>query len=106
MLKSFKRFLSDLAVGQKDQVRFEDNDYRLAAAALLIHAAMIDGAMSDAERNRLIGALMLRFGLDDAAAQELVAEAIEPSSKRSTSIASPACSIARSTKPAASSSSK
>ena len=35
------------AVGEKDQSRFEDDDYRLAAAALLIHAAMIDGAMSD-----------------------------------------------------------
>jgi uncharacterized tellurite resistance protein B-like protein len=77
MLQSFKRFLSDLAGGQKDQVRFEDNDYRLAAAALLIHAAMIDGTMSDAERNRLVDALMLRFGLDEAATQELVAEAIE-----------------------------
>jgi uncharacterized tellurite resistance protein B-like protein len=77
MLQSFKRFLSDLAVGQKDPVRFEDNDYRLAAAALLIHAAMIDGTMSDAERDRLVDALMQRFGLDEAAAQELVAEAIE-----------------------------
>lgn len=77
MLQSFKRFLSDLAGGQKDHVRFEDNDYRLAAAALLIHAAMIDGTMSDAERNRLVDALMLRFGLDEAATQELVAEAIE-----------------------------
>ena len=47
MLQAFKRFLSDLAAGEKDQSRFEDNDYRLAAAALLIHAAMIDGAMSD-----------------------------------------------------------
>ena len=77
MLQSFKRFLSDLAVGQKDPVRFEDNDYRLAAAALLIHAAMIDGTMSDAERDRVVDALMQRFGLDEAAAQELVAEAIE-----------------------------
>ena len=47
MLQAFKQFLSDLTVGQKDQNRFEDNDYRLAAAALLIHAAMIDGEMSD-----------------------------------------------------------
>ena len=55
MLQAFKQFLSDLAGGEKDQRRFEDNDYRLAAAALLIHAAMIDGAMSEVERNRLVG---------------------------------------------------
>ena len=77
MLQSFKRFFSDLAVGEKDQSRFEDNDYRLAAAALLIHAAMIDGAMSETERNRLVGVLMLRFGLDESAAQELVTEATQ-----------------------------
>jgi uncharacterized tellurite resistance protein B-like protein len=77
MLQSFKRFFSDLAGGEKDQSRFEDNDYRLAAAALLIHAAVIDGAMSEAERIRLVGVLMLRFGLDEAAAQELVTEATQ-----------------------------
>ena len=32
MLQAFKRFFSDLAVGEKDQSRFEANDYRLAAA--------------------------------------------------------------------------
>ena len=75
MLQSFRRFLSDLAVGQKDQSRFEDNDYRLAAVALLIHAAVIDGEMSEIERNRLVGVIMLRFGLDEAAAHELVTTA-------------------------------
>ena len=75
MLQSFKRFLSDLAVGQKDQSRFEDNDYRLAAVALLIHAAIIDGEMSEIERSRLVGVIMLRFGLDEAAAHELVTAA-------------------------------
>jgi uncharacterized tellurite resistance protein B-like protein len=75
MLQAFKRFFSDLSGGEKDQGGFEADDYRLAAAALLIHAAMIDGAMSDIERNRLVGVLMLRFGLDEAAASELVASA-------------------------------
>jgi uncharacterized tellurite resistance protein B-like protein len=77
MLQAFKRFLSDLTVGEKDQGRFEDGDYRLAATALLIHAAMIDGAMSEIERNRLVGVLMLRFGLDEAAAHELVTSATQ-----------------------------
>jgi uncharacterized tellurite resistance protein B-like protein len=77
MLQAFKRFFSDLAVGEKDQSRFENDDYRLAAAALLIHAATIDGAMSDIERDRLVGVLSQRFTLDQAAAQELVTEATQ-----------------------------
>ncbi|MCC6889007.1 MAG: TerB family tellurite resistance protein [Hyphomicrobiales bacterium] len=77
MLQALKQFLSDLTGGHKDPGRFEDNDYRLAAAALLIHAAMIDGAMSELERNRLLGALMLRFDLDENAAHELVEAATE-----------------------------
>jgi uncharacterized tellurite resistance protein B-like protein len=75
MLQAFKQFVSDLTAGEKEQRRFADGDYRLAAAALLIHAAMIDGAMSDIERNRLVAVLMLRFGLDETAANELVAAA-------------------------------
>jgi len=77
MLQSLKRFLSDLTAGAKEPNRFEDDDYRLAAAALLIHAAVIDGAMSDVERNRLVGVIMLRFGLDETAASELVASATQ-----------------------------
>jgi len=75
MLQSFKRLLSDLAVGQKDQRRFENNDYRLAAVALLIHAATIDGDMSEIERKRLGEVIKLRFGLDDEAAHELITAA-------------------------------
>jgi len=77
MLQAFKQFLSELTVGEKDPRRFRDDDYRLAAVALLIHAALIDGAMSDVERNRLVGIIMLRFGLDETAANELVAEATQ-----------------------------
>jgi uncharacterized tellurite resistance protein B-like protein len=76
MLQSLKRFLSDLSGNQKEHARFDENDYRLAAAALLVHAAMIDGQMSESERHRLVGALMLRFDLDEAAAHELVSEAV------------------------------
>ena len=69
MLQAFKQFLSDLAGGDKDPSRFEDNDYRLAAAALLVHAAMIDGDMSDVERDQAASrVIMQRFDLDEAAA--------------------------------------
>jgi uncharacterized tellurite resistance protein B-like protein len=77
MLHAFKQFLSELAGGEKDHARFGDDDYRLAAAALLIHAAAIDGAMSEAERSRLVDVIMSRFGLDETAANELVTAATQ-----------------------------
>src|SRR5262245_22608857 len=77
MLQSLKQFLSDLTVGEKDHQAFQPDDYRVAAAALLIHAATIDGAMSDTERNSLLAILMLRFSLDETAANELITEATQ-----------------------------
>jgi len=75
MLAAFKQFFEALTNGDRAAIRFDDNDYRLAAAALLIHVAAIDGSMSQAEAARLRAVLMQRFGLDDAAADELVREA-------------------------------
>jgi uncharacterized tellurite resistance protein B-like protein len=76
MLASIRKFLSEVS-GGKDPGRFEQNDYRLAAAALLIHAAAIDGDITDVEREKLHALVRRRFGLDQAAADELVAEATE-----------------------------
>jgi uncharacterized tellurite resistance protein B-like protein len=67
--------LSDIAVGDGHPARFAPNDYRLAAAALLVHAATIDGDMSDVERARLRAVVARRFGLDAATTDELVSEA-------------------------------
>ena len=72
MLDSLKNFLSDLTGGEKHPGRFEQNDYRLAAAALLIHAATIDGKESGAEHDKLRAVLKARFTLDDAATDELI----------------------------------
>jgi uncharacterized tellurite resistance protein B-like protein len=74
MLDALRTFLNDLA-GDKPEARFADNDYRLAAAALLVHVTVIDGATSPAERERLHAILKYRFELDDAATEELIAEA-------------------------------
>jgi uncharacterized tellurite resistance protein B-like protein len=72
MLDSLKNFISDLTGGEKHPGRFEENDYRLAAAALLIHAAAIDGKETGSERDKLRAVLKARFALDDAATNELV----------------------------------
>jgi len=75
MFNSLRKLMSDLSDGGKQPAAFEDDDYRVAAAALLVHAAAIDGSISDAERDELRDLLKLRFSLDDAAADALVAVA-------------------------------
>jgi uncharacterized tellurite resistance protein B-like protein len=72
MLESLRNFISDLTGGEKHPARFEETDYRLAAAALLIHATTVDGSMSEAERAKLREVLKARFALDDAATDELI----------------------------------
>jgi uncharacterized tellurite resistance protein B-like protein len=72
MLDILRNFVSDLTGGDKHPARFEENDYRLAAAALLIHASTIDGEVSAAERDKLRSVLKSHFALDDAATAELI----------------------------------
>ena len=77
MFETFKTFISDFVDGEKHPSQFADNDYRLAAAALLVHAAAIDGEMSQPERDKLHSVIKQRFALDDRAAAELIAKATE-----------------------------
>ena len=76
MLESLKNFLSDLAGGDKRQEAFAENDYRLAAAALLVHVCTVDGDISPAERTRLHDVLKHRFDLDEAGTTRLIDAAI------------------------------
>jgi len=77
MLESLKNLISDLAGGSKHPARFEDNDYRIAAAALMVHATTIDGSASPAEQDKLRAILKERFKLDDAATGELIEAATQ-----------------------------
>jgi uncharacterized tellurite resistance protein B-like protein len=70
MLETLKNFFTDFTGKHPD--RFAENDYRLAAAALLVHAATIDGDMSAAERDKLQAVLKSCFSLDDDATTELI----------------------------------
>lgn len=72
MLESLRNLIFDLTGGDKHPARFEDNDYRLAAAALLIHASTVDGSATAAEQEKLRAVLKARFALDDAATDELI----------------------------------
>ena len=75
MFESFRRFLSDVSEGDKHPAHFGHDDYRLAAAALLVHAAAIDGDISALERDKLHAVIKRQFGLGEATTDELVAEA-------------------------------
>jgi uncharacterized tellurite resistance protein B-like protein len=77
MFQSFRKFLAEVSQGGKHPAHFEHNDYRLAAAALLVHAAAIDGNISDVARNKLQAVIKRRFDLDEAETDALVAEATE-----------------------------
>jgi uncharacterized tellurite resistance protein B-like protein len=75
LFDAIKNFVADLASSDKPAGGFADQDLRVATAALLVHAAAIDGNISEAERDKLRSLLKQRFDLDDAAARQLVEQA-------------------------------
>lgn len=77
MFDSFRKFLADVSQGGKHPAQFEANDYRLAAAALLVHSAEIDGNISDVERTTLHQVIKRHFDLDETQTNTLLAEATQ-----------------------------
>ena len=75
MFESFRNFVAEFVDGEKHPSQFADDDYRLAAVALLVHAAAIDGDMSQHERDKLHAVVKRRFSLDEASADELIDKA-------------------------------
>ncbi|MFO1134330.1 MAG: TerB family tellurite resistance protein [Rhodoblastus sp.] len=74
MFDRLKSFIDDLtSAGQKRG--FDADDYRVAAAALLIHMANADGHVAPQEQRRLRKILQERFELDPSAARELMRRA-------------------------------
>jgi uncharacterized tellurite resistance protein B-like protein len=76
MLESLKKLFGDLSGADREKT-FDEGDYRVAAAALLVHAITIDGAVTDAERARLHDVLKARFSLDEAQTAELIEQATQ-----------------------------
>jgi uncharacterized tellurite resistance protein B-like protein len=76
MFEAFKELVAGLTSGDKHPSSFDENDSRLAAAALLVHAAAIDGDISEDERTLLHSLLKQRFDLDDAGTVKLLDAAI------------------------------
>jgi uncharacterized tellurite resistance protein B-like protein len=76
MLREIKDFLAELTGDTKPQSAFDESDYRVAAAALLVHVATLDGALTETFREALHRVLKERFGLADPATEELIDAAV------------------------------
>jgi uncharacterized tellurite resistance protein B-like protein len=72
---ALRNLVTEFAGGEKQAGDFADDDFRVAYAALLVHAAAIDGNVSDRERDKLTSLLKQRFDLDDEAASRLAEQA-------------------------------
>jgi uncharacterized tellurite resistance protein B-like protein len=76
MLDRLRDFISDVVSKHGHETRvFDDGDYRLAAAALLIHVISLDGEPSEVEKRKLHALLEYRFNLDAGAANDLIVDA-------------------------------
>ncbi|OYW34168.1 MAG: hypothetical protein B7Z45_07890 [Azorhizobium sp. 12-66-6] len=76
MFRVLSEFIADITGGHRDTSAFEENDYRLAAAVLLVHVMAIDGAVTESERDVLRRILAARFELSGPDSDALVELAI------------------------------
>ncbi|MGD9659198.1 MAG: TerB family tellurite resistance protein [Methylocystis sp.] len=77
MLSALKNFINELAGEAEGPKPFEAADYQLAAAALLVHIASVDGDFDDNEKARIRQLVEARFGLEGDEAAELIESAKE-----------------------------
>jgi len=75
MIRSLTDFISSIA-GSGETRAFDADDYRLAAAALLVRVAASDDSFDDAERGVLLDALIQRFDVDPEDAHSLIDAAV------------------------------
>src|SRR5262245_42852172 len=76
MFGSLKTFISGLAEDARRPDQFATAKCRLAAAALLVRVATIDGDMSEARLAKIHAVLKSGFELDDLAAARLIDDAV------------------------------
>jgi len=77
MLDGLRQFITDVVSPHAREDRdFDDNGYRLAATALLIHVISLDGEPTAAEKRKLHSLIESHFGLDRGTADRLIASAM------------------------------
>lgn len=67
--------LKKLFSGEKKPEQLKEDELELAAAALLVEAAVMDGTFDETERAVVLALLMERFELSDSDAQQLLTDA-------------------------------
>ena len=77
MLRSIGEFISEITGGTRDPETFDESDFRLAAAALLVHVATTDSEFNESEREKLRAVLAERFDLGLGEADRLVESAVK-----------------------------
>ncbi len=81
MFRTISEFVAEITGGQRHPARFEDGDYRLAAAALLVHVATLDQDFNEDERTKIKDALVDRFELTRDEAEKLMSAAVDADRK-------------------------
>jgi uncharacterized tellurite resistance protein B-like protein len=81
MFRTISDFVAEITGGGRHPDTFADGDYRLAAAALLVHVATLDQDFDDEERSKIKETLVDRFELKRDEADTLVAAALEADRK-------------------------
>ena len=76
MLEEIRHLLAELRGGGKHPNHFDADDYRVAAAALLVHVATLDHDLTDSTRQKLGALLKAQFSLTDALTDELIQAAV------------------------------
>ncbi len=75
MPERFLSLLSDLS--DEPREHFGEDDYRLAAAGLLVHVMAVDGSVSDTEHDRIRAVLAAGFDLSRPDTERLIEKAME-----------------------------
>ena len=73
MLDGLRQFISDIVSPDGEKRAFDEDDYRLAATALLIHIVSLDGEPTAIEKRKLHSLIETSFKLDRGAADQLIA---------------------------------
>lgn len=75
MFDKIKKLFDELSGESGEERDLDEEQMRLAAAALLVHATHVDGATDRAESEKLHDVLMSRFDMDEKDALRLIREA-------------------------------
>ena len=76
MLEEIRHLFAELRGGGKHANHFAADVFRVAAAALLVHVATLDHALTDSTRQQLGALLKAQFSLTDELTDELIEAAV------------------------------